>query len=135
MSTYDEHMARVSHNKALLDFFEEHEADNIFSDWFVTVAFYTAAQRIEAMFSVVKPSIKGRVGTTTVIEHSGGHKERSAVVGRCFEKMHLAYTTLFGYSRIAQYRCYIPASANGKDAKSLLRKIERICKKEELAAQ
>jgi len=132
MSTYDEHMARVVHNKALLDFFEKHEGHSVFSDWFVTVAFYVAVQRIEAMFSIVKPQIRGRLGTTTVFEHSNGHRERSAVIGRCFETMYFAYTTLYGYSRIAQYRCYIPASPNGKNAKELLRIIEEMCEKEEL---
>ena len=129
MSSYEEHMARVGHNKALLDFFETHEGHSIFSDWYVTIAFYTAAQRVEALFFVVKPQIKGRVGTITVIEHSSGHRERSAIIGRCFEKMHFAYTTLYGYSRIAKYRCYIPVSPNGKSAKVLLREIEDKCGK------
>jgi len=124
-------MARVAHNKALLVFLEKHEGRSVFSDWFVTVAFYAAVQRVEAMFSIVKPRVRGLLGTTIVVEHSTGHRERSAVIGRCFEKMHFAYTTLYGYSRIAQYRCYIPAPPNGKNARELLREIEEICEKEE----
>ncbi|MDR2694215.1 MAG: hypothetical protein LBB74_08395 [Chitinispirillales bacterium] len=128
MSTYDEHMERVGHNKALLDFLEIHEGHSVFSDWFVTVAFYTAVQRVEAMLFLVKPQIRGRVGTTTAVEHCNGHRERSAVIGRCFENLYFSYTALYGYSRIAKYRCYIPGPPNGKNAKELLQDIEAKCR-------
>jgi hypothetical protein len=120
-------MARFEHNKALLAFLETHEADSGFSDWFVTGAFYAAVHRVEAMFTVVKPHIKGRFGTITVIEHCAGHRERSAVIGRCFERIHGAYTTLYGYSRIAKFRNYITIPIGSKSAKELLQNIEDMC--------
>jgi hypothetical protein len=131
MSTYNEHMERFKHNKRLTEFLAEHEEYGVLSDWYVTVAFYTASQRVEAMFFVVKPKIRGRMGVITTVEHSRGHKHRNQIIKGCFDDLRDAYTTLYGYSRVAKYRCHIDISPNSKSPKALLWEIEKKCEERE----
>jgi len=134
MSTYKEHMARFEHNKRLTEFLAEHEEYGILSDWYVTLAFYTASQRAEAMLFVVKPQIRGRMEVITTVEHSCGHKHQNQIIKDCFHSLRDAFMTLYGYSRVAKYRCHIDISPNSKSPKALLWEIEEKCKKEELAS-
>jgi len=134
MSTYSEHMERFEHNKRLAAFLAEHEEYSDLSDWYVTVAFYAAAQRVEAMLFVVKPTIRGPMGVITTVEHSCGHRHKNQIIRGCFHGLRDAYMTLYGYSRVAKHRCHINISPNSKSPKTLLREIEEKCKEEELAS-
>ncbi|MDR3012780.1 MAG: hypothetical protein LBU70_06185 [Chitinispirillales bacterium] len=129
MPTYDEHMDRISHNNRLLLFLEQSEKHAEFSDWYVTIAFYIASNHAEAMFFAVKPEIHKRMGVVTRIEHSRSHRERNRILKHFFKDVFKVYTTLYGYSRIAKYRQYVPISPNSQDAKSLLADIGLKCEK------
>jgi len=134
MSTYNEHIERFKHNKCLADFLAEHEEYGVLSDWYVTVAFYAASQRVEAMLFVVKPKIRGQMGVITTVEHSCGHKHQNQIIKICFHDLRETYMMLYGYSRVAKYRCHIDISPNSKTPKALLWEIEEKCKKEEIAS-
>lgn len=135
MSTYDQHMAKFGEYKKLIASLETLDDYAVFSEEQVILHFQAAIHRIEAMFFRTKPVLVGKAGTRVTVEHSKSHQERSAVIGRCFEKMQSAYTTLHSYNALAAHRRYISDRPNGRDPKRLLQDIERNCEEFELKSK
>jgi hypothetical protein len=118
MPQYDQHTAQAEHNKKLLAFFTEQGKQKEYSDWYVTVAFYTALHYFEAVLSV-KP--------TTDFDHSPNHAVRNKIMKIEFGTIYNHYAILYRTSRIARYECHAPDSYAWNDADAYLASVKKEC--------
>ena len=136
MPTYQKHMEQAEHNGELLEFIGRDGAQTRFSDWYVTVVFYTALHYFEAMLFKVKPSVQFGTLSATV-EHSGSlstfyvkhseHQIRKKLMRTNFPQIYNPYRTLYEMSRTARYDCHTPSTHNWADAEAYLDDVKREC--------
>ncbi len=75
MPTDQQHITQALHNSSVLWLFSQHEKQAEFSDWFATIAFYSALHFIEAIFYKCKPTIVCENGISWPVKHSTEAKE------------------------------------------------------------
>jgi hypothetical protein len=134
MPTYIRHREQAEHNKALLTFFVRQNAEERFSDWYVTVAFYAALHCFEAMLFARKPVVPAG---GAAVEHSGDlrdaygtyseHRLRSLVMCSDFQQIYTPYSLLYRMSRTARYNCHTPSKHDWKRAERLLDEVKTKC--------
>jgi len=94
MPNASEHLAKVRSNKSVLDHFGD-AGSTKFSDWYVTVVYYTAMHCVEAIFDQEKSW------------HTLTHKERDEKLLKHFPALDMefkrAYWRLYQQSREARY--------------------------------
>jgi hypothetical protein len=136
MPSYKEHIGQAEHNGELLRFIGSQNRQTEFSDWYVTIAFYTALHYFEAMVFAVNPTVV--FGTLNAkIEHSGslgtlytersGHQLRRKLMRMNFQDIYNPYSNLYEMSRIARYDCHTPRSYNWGDAEMYLDSVRQKC--------
>jgi len=89
-----------------------------YSDWYVTVAFYTALHYFEAVLSV-KPAAD--------FDHSPNHVARNKIMKIEFGTIYNHYSILYRTSRIARYECHAPDSYDWNDANTYLAGVKKEC--------
>jgi hypothetical protein len=127
MPLYDQHMAQATHNRALLAFLVQQDKQAIFSDWYVTIAFYTALHYFEAVLSVSE-SVTHRV-SKNVIKHCPNHLSRNELIKIGFSQLHPSYSALYKMSRAARYTCNAPNSYSCNRAETMLARLVKECEK------
>jgi len=117
MSDHVEHTNQAEHNEAVLSYFESQSKEVEFGDWYVTIAFYSAIHRIEAMLDIIKPRISVGGVKTEVVEHScnkalrmfyntqSEHDVRNRLIKARFGRMFVPFYALYAKSRDARYNC------------------------------
>lgn len=121
MPSFNQHTTQAEHNEELLAFIGQHNKQAHFSDWYVTVAFYTALHYFEAMIFVIKPTSYG--------EHCSSHIKRNELVKKAFGQMHVPYAALYKVSRAARYNCNAPNSYSYTRMEAHLNNVKKECKK------
>lgn len=132
-----DHLTQARQNLALLDFLATHSVQQDFSDWYVTVSFYTAVHVVEAtIYEVRRLSVQPNV--VVEITHSERAKpyyqqnsphilrlyllrDNPQVFGDCYDH----YATLYEMSRTARYECGSPSSFNCRETREQL---DAVCK-------
>ena len=118
MPQYEQHTAQAEHNENFLNFLTEQSKQTEYSDWYVTVAFYTALHHFEAALSV-KPSAG--------FDHSPNHVTRNNIIKTTFKTLYPPYAILYQMSRIARYECHAPDSHDWNNAKTNLTGVKTAC--------
>jgi hypothetical protein len=136
MPSYNKHIEQTAHNGELLRFIGDQNKQTYFSDWYVTIVFYTALHCFEAMLFRVKPVVQ--FGTLNVrIEHSGSlstlypknseHQIRKRLLKDSFPQISVPYLTLYEMSRAARYECHATNTHNWVDAEMYLQDVKTLC--------
>ena len=119
MPQYEQHTAQAEHNENFMNFLTEQGKQTEYSDWYVTVAFYTALHHFEAVLST---------DTVTGVSHSPNHTARNRTMKTVFGKLYRPYLALYEMSRIARYECHAPDSHDWNNAKTNLDGVKTECK-------
>ena len=126
MPPHSKHRKQAKHNEELMTHAKELGESGEFSDWVVTIAFYTAVHCVEAMLAIVKP----RTRKGNVIEHCLDHSLRNIVVKMvCGIDMHMPYSALYKYSKMAKYDCHEPKTYIRVNAEKCLMVVKHECEK------
>lgn len=137
------HLDQANHNEDLLSHLSDVSKQSIFSDWYVTVAFYTALHYVEAIifkkrsFAINKTmSVKGKHSSDykAAINTTSEHHVRSILLYNnqdVFANISAPYGDLYELSRTARYDChdtpnndYIDAERNLSEIKSQFLKMK-----------
>jgi hypothetical protein len=70
MPTDEQHITQAQHNASVLTFLTQQEKQEELSDWFTTIAFYSALHFVEAIFFRRKPKIVCENGMPWPVQHS-----------------------------------------------------------------
>jgi D-alanyl-D-alanine dipeptidase len=134
MPIYSQHTEQAEHNRELLRFFVQQDEQVKFSDWYVTVAFYSALHYFEAMLFSVKPVVPAG---GVAVEHSDAlcgvyraystHRARDLAMRSLFQQIYAPYSALYRMSRTARYNCYMPGKHDWKRAETLLDSVKKEC--------
>ena len=132
MSSSDQHLAQAAHNEGLLALLRQQARHMEYGDWYVTIAFYAAIHRIEAMLYVIKPVMRG-----SAIKHSSDvrkkfsymtdHSARGWLLKCGFHNLYDPYTDIYQMSQTAKYNCHSPSEFDWSRAVSLLELIKKMC--------
>lgn len=126
MPTYDKHLRQAAHNEELMKRTVGLGGHGEFSDWAVTIAFYTAIHSVEAALATAKPKMRNG----NVVEHCLDHSLRNIVIKLVFGvNMHIPYSALYKYSKMAKYDCYEPKTYIRANAERCLEVVKRECQK------
>jgi len=128
MPTLEQHTIQAEHNEEMLKFMTQQKQQAYFSDWCITIAFYTALHSFEAVIAANKPTIRSGV-TNAAVEHSPSHYARNEIMKSLFNNIHRPYAALYRMSRIARYDCHAPNSHNWADAEVFLGDVKNECGK------
>jgi len=136
MPSQERHMKQSGHNCELLRFLGSQSKQSEFSDWYVTIAFYTALHYFEAMLAAAKPFVTVG-GLCMSIEHSGAlsllyvkhseHQIRKKLIKTNFPQIYNPYINLYEMSRTARYECHAPVAHNWVDAEFYLDGVKAGC--------
>jgi len=119
---------QAEHNEEMLKFMVQQKQQAYFSDWCITIAFYTALHCFEAVIAATKPNIRNGV-INVALEHSPSHYDRNEIMKSLFNNIHRPYAALYRMSRLARYDCHAPNSYNWNDAEAFLDDVKKECGK------
>jgi len=132
MPSSDQHTKQATHNEGLLSLLQQQARHIEYGDWFVTVAFYAALHRIEAMLYTKKYVVRG-----SAVRHSSDarkiwgslsdHGARELLMKQVFSALYDPYVTLYEMSQIAKYSCHLHSEFDWSRAVSLLELIKKMC--------
>lgn len=136
MPNFKRHHEQAEHNRELLVKFTACEIDRSHSDWYVTIAFYSALHYVEALFYKKKPKISIGKSLQMEIKHSADaqkalkklspHSARNEVLRKNstqFNDIYFNYKYLYDESRTARYECHSPSRADYVEAGKALEEI------------
>ena len=138
------HLKQAKHNEELIQLFCSLKKEAYYSDWYVTVAFYTSLHYVETIifnkrvFNINKSmTVKGKHSSDfkTAIKTGSEHVVRSTLIYNnldIFDKIYTAYGNLHEMSRIARYDCHETPSNDYIDAELGLSAVKKAF--EELSA-
>lgn len=117
MPDYDRHILQADHNQELLDHLCRQNMSKKFSDWAVTVCFYTALHYVEAVVFTqgslwinAKVRVNGKHSSEykPFVGTGSEHMVRAALIhnNSIFNALRDAYGNLYEDSRTARYDCH-----------------------------
>jgi hypothetical protein len=137
MPSDEKHIIQANHNQDLLVHFSQEKKQSDFSDWYITIAFYTALHFIEAIifkkrsFSINKTiTVKGKHSSDfkAAINTNSEHYVRTILLNNnqdVFDKITFPYGNLYEQSRTARYDCHKTPSNDYIDAENDLMEIKK----------
>jgi hypothetical protein len=141
MPEASKHLKQSYHNEEILSLFSENKKEAYFSDWYVTIAFYTSLHFVEAIIFN-----KGKFNVNKTMWVQGHHSsDFKAAIGKTsehvvrttliyfnpdiFDEISKPYGTLYEMSRVARYDCHDTPCNDYVDAEVCLSEIKRSYKK------
>jgi hypothetical protein len=131
------HLKQANHNEELIQLISSQKKEAYFSDWYVTVAFYTSLHYIETIifnkrvFNINKSmTVKGKHSSDfkTAIGTGSEHVVRSKLIyhnPEIFDKIYIPYGNLHEMSRTARYDCHETPSNEFIDAEECLADVKK----------
>jgi hypothetical protein len=154
MPAYQEHIRQATHNDQLLERFKNQSMELEYSDWFVTISFYSAVHHFEAMLDRTGPMVKID-GAKIRVKHSDRigdaydsiranphhvlnpdlnpnpphHQIRLKIMreNNLFDGVYAAFYGLYVTSRIARYHCHSPNALKWGLAETRLKTVKARC--------
>lgn len=111
MSSSEQHDFQAKHNQELLDFLESSGKRDYFRDWYVTIAFYTALHRFDAILHIVAPAVnkgRSRMAIPLDVDYYDHDNRLMAMRDEAFSDIYRPYFALYSFSRLAKYNCHEP---------------------------
>lgn len=141
MPDFQRHIEQARHNEKLLFYLQEKKLNNVFSDWYVTVAFYSAVHYFESvlykrqfLFSYGGLKIQAAHSNALLkfFNSNSQHYVRRKVMldhDDIFGKIYNPYQSLYEMSRVARYDCNSPNSHDIGGAEKNLEDVKKECTK------
>ena len=123
MPSFSQHSHQAEHNQELLTLLAKQDLCKKFSDWYVTISFYSSVYYVEGIINKIgKFYVKDETiyeKNSESIKHSYGvnseHQARKLLMKdniKIFAKIYNAHQTLYEMSRTARYKCHHPEGHN-----------------------
>ena len=141
MADFERHTSQATHNENLLGILSTQKIDKQYSDWYVTIAFYSAVHHFEALLFKYTKAFKLNKAKIQ-INHSHELLDFYSTKSEHYARKHLmldnqdvlgkmynAFVTLYEQSRVARYDCHNTSSYDLGASEGYLDQVKKECAK------